>query len=76
MRVTFEIGDLVQPASVVFDEHILGIITGITTYNSTCCSYDIQWVGKNMLEAWSPRELLLVAQGKKNNNEKDKSYQK
>ena len=68
MRRIFNIGDLVDPASLVFD-HTLGVITGITKYNSTCQSYDVQWVGKEILEAWSPRELLLVVRGKKNNNE-------
>ena len=68
MRRIFNIGDLVEPASLVFD-HTLGVITGITKYNSTCQSYDVQWVGKEILEAWSPRELLLVVRGKKNNNE-------
>ena len=68
MRRIFNIGDLVEPASSVFD-HTLGVITGITKYNSTCQSYDVQWVGKEILEAWSPRELLLVVRGKKNNNE-------
>jgi len=70
VRKIFNIGDLVEPASLVFD-HTLGVITGITKYNSTCQSYDVQWAGKEILEAWSPRELLLVVGGQsKNNNEK------
>jgi len=71
MRKILNIGDLVEPASTVFDEHILGVVTGVTTYNSTCCSYDIQWVGKNMVEAWSPQELLLVVGGKSRRRKKE-----
>ena len=68
MRHVFRVGDLVEPV-LTYVDHTLGVVTGVNTYNSTCNSYDIRWVGQTMLEAWSPKEMRLVSRGK-NNNEK------
>ena len=64
-RMIFFVGDLVEPV-MVYDPFTLGVVTGVNRYGSDCNSYDIQWAGQPILEAWSPKEMRLVARGNKN----------
>jgi len=68
-RMIFQVGDLVEPV-MVYDPLTLGVVTGVNRYGSACNSYDIQWVGQPILEAWSPKEMRLVSRGKNNNEVK------
>ena len=65
-RNIFQVGDLVEPWAC-YAEFTLGIVTGVNRYGSDCNSYDVQWAGQPILEAWSPKEIRLVSRGKKKN---------
>ena len=67
-RGIYQVGDLVEP-SLTYSDHTLGVVTGVNRYGSDCNSYDIQWAGQPILEAWSPKEMRLVAREIKINNE-------
>jgi hypothetical protein len=69
----FQVGDLVEPV-MVFDPLTLGVVTGVNRdLDQLAYSYDIQWVGQPILEAWTPKEMRLVSRGKNNNNEVKKA---